>query len=85
MQVGVRPSPPLTASTVSSSDTRPNSHAASSSLKDGMVMEDRNGLKMDRIWADTAPPLRHPGGCVGIFARQNLCSVCPPGKKYGRC
>ncbi|MEW5296929.1 MAG: hypothetical protein WDW36_000175 [Sanguina aurantia] len=57
--VGMRPSPPLTASTVSSSDTRPNSHAASSSLKDGMVMEDRNGLKMDRIWADTAPPLRH--------------------------
>ncbi len=56
-------------------------------LQDGAVIEDRNGLRGPRTWAETAPPLQRAGAAVG----QSLvrpCAVCsgrvwPSSPKHG--
>uniref|UniRef100_A0A7S3VM42 Protein kinase domain-containing protein n=1 Tax=Dunaliella tertiolecta TaxID=3047 RepID=A0A7S3VM42_DUNTE len=57
--VGVRAAMP--SSGLSMPSDRPNSHShASQSHKDATQVEDRNGMRHPKIWADTAPPRPPP-------------------------
>eukprot|EP00798_Chlamydomonas_sp_ICE-L_P019179 gene19179-25793_t len=67
--VGVRPTmPPSSGGSTSGGGDRPSSgHSYKSGSRDAMNLEDRNGLKQPKQWADTAPPIRqqsdyHHGG-----------------------
>ncbi|GFR45903.1 hypothetical protein Agub_g7359 [Astrephomene gubernaculifera] len=54
--VGVRPALPISNSPMSMD--RPNSHGVTNPGKDVAVIEDRNGMRGPKTWAETAPPLR---------------------------
>ncbi|KAG2441841.1 hypothetical protein HXX76_003449 [Chlamydomonas incerta] len=54
--VGVRPALPVSNSPMSID--RPNSHGVTNPGKDIAVLEDRNGMRGPKTWAETAPPLR---------------------------
>ncbi|KAG2485704.1 hypothetical protein HYH03_015589 [Edaphochlamys debaryana] len=54
--VGVRPAMPVSTSPMSMD--RPNSHGVTNGAKDLAVLEDRNGLRGPKTWAETAPPLQ---------------------------
>ncbi|GIL90827.1 hypothetical protein Vretifemale_18562 [Volvox reticuliferus] len=55
--VGVRPALPVSNSPMSM-EQRPNSHGVTNPQKDIAVIEDRNGMRGPKTWAETAPPLR---------------------------
>lgn len=77
LQVGVRPVLPVSNSPMSMD--RPTSHGVTNPGKDMAVIEDRNGMRGPKTWAETAPPLRQQGklllGAV-LPHHYELCS-CP--------
>ncbi|GAX76513.1 hypothetical protein CEUSTIGMA_g3959.t1 [Chlamydomonas eustigma] len=54
--IGVRPSIPV--ATSPATGDRPSSHSFMIPGKDATNLEDRNGMKQPKQWAETAPPLR---------------------------
>ncbi|GIL50354.1 hypothetical protein Vafri_6580 [Volvox africanus] len=83
--VGVRPALPVSNSPMSM-EQRPNSHGVTNPQKDLAVIEDRNGMRGPKTWAETAPPLRQqdnqysdqgkvatvPGPAPGALSTMNL-------------